>query len=193
MAGPGSEHPSSLSQPLSPSLNTSLNPPPSSASQNPGSGIDEHTCTNERADEPITQSSAHPHGSHNSSHSSSHASPQASPSPLGSGNSAHARKEYLDSLLPPSAEEFSRISDVQTSRAQETKRRSREYKRRERHERQSAEHSRPATSSSARSPSHQLPHRHHPHSEDVSSSSRPAIVEDILSTRAATLIQRTCE
>ncbi|KAJ9152047.1 IQ calmodulin-binding motif protein [Pleurostoma richardsiae] len=99
--------------------------------------------------------------------------------------SSRSRKQYMDSLVVPSNEEFARISDVQVHRETEQKRRSRDLQR----ERRSMDKQRRSRSSDqiAQAPSEQ------------GRRSRPSIfkrgnsgsVDDSMRAKAAVLIQRT--
>ncbi|TLS22795.1 uncharacterized protein PpBr36_05576 [Pyricularia pennisetigena] len=100
--------------------------------------------------------------------------------PKASGSS-ESRHEYLESLILPSREEFNRIASIQNDREYEITRMSCEHKR-------SATGSKSPTQRST-TPAANNPGR--PVVEESTAGSRPTIIDDILLTRAATLIQRT--
>lgn len=94
-------------------------------------------------------------------------------------DSSESRQKYLESLIPPSTEVFNRIACIQNHREDEIRRMSREHKR-------------PSTGSkSPTQPSHATHSAGRPAVEEATAGSRPTIIDDILLTRAATLIQRT--
>src|ERR1700760_1225974 len=100
--------------------------------------------------------------------------------------SSQSKKEYLDSLVPPSKEEFERISEKQHNREAELRRRSRELQRRSR------EHSprQSLDNQSARRPE-SLPQKLQRAVAPTSDGHENASVDDLLRAKAATLIQRT--
>lgn len=124
---------------------------------------------------------------------------------LDSVSSRRSKKEYMDSLVPPSNEEMSRISEVQLQREQEEKRKSRE---KEKKARKSLDVSR-ASLDIEEGSRHGAIFSHHKkmdstnkrrsrHSSIVSAAVASATaagtehdLDDILRHRAATLIQRT--
>lgn len=114
-------------------------------------------------------------------------SPAAETGRSGSSGSSQrsAHKGYLDSLVPPSADEFNRIAQVQSGREREHKSKSRSAKHRPAGVPSAAKTSRPESPASPASGRRGLrwPREWSTHSE------RPAILEDITFTRAATLIQ----
>ncbi|KLU88128.1 IQ calmodulin-binding domain-containing protein [Magnaporthiopsis poae ATCC 64411] len=116
-------------------------------------------------------------------------SPAAETGRSGSSGSSQlsTRKEYLDSLVPPSADEFNRIAQVQSGREHEHKSKSRAPGHHPARVPSAAGTSRPETPASPVSERRGLrwPRPRSTHSE------RPAILEDIMFTRAATLIQST--
>ncbi|KAL8393428.1 hypothetical protein RB595_003267 [Gaeumannomyces hyphopodioides] len=98
-----------------------------------------------------------------------------------------ARRGYLDSLMSPSADEFSRIAQVQSGRERENKSKSPSPKR--------SPAGMPPVGGTSRSESPTSPASErrglrNPR-EPGTPSERPAILEDVMFTRAAALIQRT--
>lgn len=139
----------------------------------------------------------------------------ASDASLASTTSHRSRKEYMDSLVPPSSEEMSRISQIQLQREQEERRKSRA---REKKQRKSMDISRTSLDAPDSRPRRGSIFRAHRHKKSHSGTTQPtqqptppqhnsvaaaAIAsttaagnalgdgEQLLQHRAATLIQRT--
>ncbi|KAK2596922.1 hypothetical protein N8I77_012804 [Diaporthe amygdali] len=121
---------------------------------------------------------------------------------LDSATSVRSKKQYMDSLVAPSSEEMSRISQVQLTREQEEKRKSRD---REKEQRRSMEAPQASPGLEAKTRPHRssLFSRHKENSPSHNTSVLAAAVasataagtghdsDDILRHRAATMIQRT--
>lgn len=184
--GPTSSLPRQSAATMHPSL---LPTPPTTPSQ-PAIQIETHGAAI-RPSSPNAKMSSNSHY-----HTSSHAS-------IDTNSSHRSRKEYMDSLVPPSSAEMARIAEVQLEREKEEKRKSRE---KDREIRRSMDLARSSLESHHEDKPRRgsilgsLLHHHNKHTpaENHSRQSSIAITaaeppsgDNILMQRAATLIQKT--
>lgn len=156
-----------------------------------------------------TADGGNPTTSMNSQEHSNYHQHTASDASLASTTSHRSRKEYMDSLIPPSSEEMSRISQIQLQREQEERRKSRA---REKEQRKSMDISRTSLDVQDSRPRRGSIFSGHRHKKTISATEPPpqhhsiaaaAIAsttaagnrlddgDHLLQHRAATLIQRT--